>query len=176
MSSCMTSRRRDAPSAVRIAISPLRAVARASSRLATLPQAMSSTSPTAPRSTMSVRPTSPTTTWRYGTSRSLHVSFSGYVCSSCRAMPSSSRCACPTVTPGARRPRPRRKWKRRTDVSSVPNGIGRHTCTLIMRSRSGGRTPMTVCGRPSMETLVPRTPGLPPKRCCQSPFEMMTTS
>ena len=91
MSSCLTSRGRDAPSAVRTAISPLRAVARASSRLATLPQAMSRTSPTAPKSTMSVPPTSPTTTWRYGTSRSLHVSFSGYICSSCRAMPSISR-------------------------------------------------------------------------------------
>ena len=34
--------------------------------------------------------TSPTTISRYGTSRSFHVSFSGYVCSSCRAMPSIS--------------------------------------------------------------------------------------
>ena len=178
MSSCRTSRGRDAPSAVRIAISPLRAVARASSRLATLPQAMSRTSPTAPMSMMSDwAAASPTTTSRYGTSRSFHVSFSGYSCSSWRAIPSISRCACATVTPGARRPRPRRKWKRRTVVSSVPNGTGRHTWTsFIAPSTSGGSTPTMMCGRPSIVTLVPTTEGFSPNRCCQSPCEMMATS
>ena len=55
VSICRTRRQRPAPSAARTAISRCRAVARASSRLAALTQAISSTSPTAPSSTSSMR-------------------------------------------------------------------------------------------------------------------------
>jgi hypothetical protein len=51
---CRSSRRRDAPIADRIASSLCRAAPRTSTRLATLAQAMSSTSDTAPNSTYSV--------------------------------------------------------------------------------------------------------------------------
>ena len=59
VSSCLSRRSRVAPRAVRTAISFERAAARASSRLATLAQAMRSTNPTAPRSTSSAGRTSP---------------------------------------------------------------------------------------------------------------------
>ncbi len=61
VSSCRASRQRPAPIAVRIAISRCRAVARASSRLARLAQAISSTKPTAPMSTSSAGRILPTT-------------------------------------------------------------------------------------------------------------------
>jgi hypothetical protein len=48
MRSCRTTRQRDAPSAMRTAISRERCAERASSRFATFAQAMSSTKPTAP--------------------------------------------------------------------------------------------------------------------------------
>jgi len=60
VSNCRTRRIRLAPRAVRSAISLRRDAARASSRLATLAQAMSSTTPTAPSNTNSARPVSPT--------------------------------------------------------------------------------------------------------------------
>ena len=60
VSSWRTSRPRPAPSAARTAISDSRAAARASSRLATLAQAMSSTKPTAPSRTSTERRMSPT--------------------------------------------------------------------------------------------------------------------
>ncbi len=66
VSSWRTSRSRLAPSAVRTAISFERAAARASNRLATLAQAMSSTNPTAPSSTSSAGRTSPTARWASG--------------------------------------------------------------------------------------------------------------
>ena len=59
VSSWRTSRRREAPSAARIATSRSRVATRASIRLATLAQAISRTSPTAPRKTSSAGRISP---------------------------------------------------------------------------------------------------------------------
>ena len=61
VSICRMSRRRLPPIAVRMAISRSRVVARASSRLATFAQPISSTNPTAPSSTSSAGRTFPTT-------------------------------------------------------------------------------------------------------------------
>ena len=58
---CCSSRPRDAPSALRMASSRLRASARATSRLIAFAQAISSTQPTAASTTSSVAPMSPTT-------------------------------------------------------------------------------------------------------------------
>ena len=55
-SACVTICRRDAPIASRTAVWPRRATARASSRLATLAQAMSSTSPHTPSRICRLRP------------------------------------------------------------------------------------------------------------------------
>ena len=55
------------PSALRSAISRWREAARASMRLATLAQAISSTSPTAPSNSSSLGRVSPTTAWSMGT-------------------------------------------------------------------------------------------------------------
>ena len=61
VSICATSRRRPAPSAVRIAISFCRAAVRASSRFDRLAQTISMTTPTAPASTQSARRIRPLT-------------------------------------------------------------------------------------------------------------------
>ena len=61
VSSCRTSRCHPAPSAVRIATSFCRPLARVSRRFATLAQAISSTSATDPSSTSNARRTLPTT-------------------------------------------------------------------------------------------------------------------
>ena len=73
VSSCRTRRCQPAPSAVRIATSFCRPVARVSSRLATLAQAMSSTSATEPSSTSTARRTSPTTCFGSGTTLIVNV-------------------------------------------------------------------------------------------------------
>ena len=71
---CCSSRPRDAPSALRIASSRLRASARATSRLIALAHAIRSTQPTAASATNSVAPMSPTT--RVLRSNRPHVAFS----------------------------------------------------------------------------------------------------
>ena len=104
VSSCRATRPRVAPSAVRIASSRRRALARASSRLATLAHAMRSTNPTAPSSTRSGVRTSPVRFSRSETAlmpRSL--SSVGYSRARAAAMPSSSACACFSDVPALSR-------------------------------------------------------------------------
>ena len=85
VSSWRTSRIRPAPTAARTTISRPRAEARASSRLATLAQAISSTKATAPSSTNSVCRVSPTTASCSGTTAMpLSALLTGYCCASAR--------------------------------------------------------------------------------------------
>ena len=112
---CRTKRERDAPSAERTAISRSRREARASSRFATLPQAISSTKPTAARRVSNIGRTFFTTSNSSGTTRmrmpdSLCISFS---LRNCSAMRSISACAWGQVTPGFSRPNTLRKVKLR---------------------------------------------------------------
>ena len=88
---------------MRIATSFCRPVARVSSRLATLAQAISSTSATDPSSTSSARRTLPTTCSRSGTTLIVNV-WSRLSLSRIRAaITLTSACACSMVTPGLRR-------------------------------------------------------------------------
>jgi hypothetical protein len=99
-----------APTERRTAISLRRSIARASSRLATLPQAISSTSPVAassspPERTRLSRPPTPSTACVSGKSSTLRPSFSVGYCSSRRfAMVFMACRALSNVTPGCRRP------------------------------------------------------------------------
>ena len=101
-----TIRHRVAPSETRTAISRDRCAARASSRLATFEQAMSSTNATAPISDQNiVRICVPRTRSMNGVDcadMSLLVSWCS--CASCAEMLVSSLRACSSVTPSARRP------------------------------------------------------------------------
>jgi len=107
VSNCPISRARLAPSAVRIAISRSRTVARASNRLATFADAMSSTNATAPRSTSSAERTSPTIASSSGVTRKLMLELvAGFCCSIRRAMAASSPRACSIVAPGFNRASP----------------------------------------------------------------------
>ena len=99
-------RTRVAPSAPRRAISRSRLVARASSRCATLAQAISSRKPTATKSTTSARRACLTTSCCSGMTRT-RISpdwCSGCSARSCRAIPSMSAWACSNVTCGLSRP------------------------------------------------------------------------
>ena len=105
VASWRSSRRFDAPSAPRTAISRSRAVARASSRCATFAHAISRTNPTAMNSARIAGFACFTTSSWSGTTRTRMSPASCTGCSarSCFAMPSSSDCACANVTPGFRR-------------------------------------------------------------------------
>ena len=78
VSNCTPRRRRLAPSEARTASSCCRATARATSRLATLAQAITSTSATAAISTTSERRTGPTTCSCSGTALNVRPPFGGY--------------------------------------------------------------------------------------------------
>ena len=108
VSICRIRRRRPAPTAARTTSSRPRAAARASSRLATLAQAISNTNATAASSTNNVCRVSPTTTSCSGTAAMpLSALLSGYCCARRDAMADISDCACAGDTPGASLPTPR---------------------------------------------------------------------
>ena len=109
--SCLIRRFLPAPSAARIAISRVRAVARASSRFATFTQAISKTNPTAIIMTKSagrivrvIRSCSATTC------APQYLSVSGYCLASEVVITSRAAWACGTVTRGLSRAMLRRKW------------------------------------------------------------------
>ena len=108
VSICRIRRSRPAPTAARTTSSRPRAAARASSRLATLAQAISSTNATAASSTNSVCRVSPTTTSCSGTTA---MPFSPLLSGILLRQPSGdaviSAWACATDAPGASRPTPR---------------------------------------------------------------------
>ncbi len=140
---CWTNRRRPAPSAMRMLISRRRTVARASSKLATLVQAISSTKPTATIIITSVERT-------FATHRS-----SIWV----RRMPrpflycASSRCAiafmlsraCASVTPDLSLPITRNLWLSRAKRSVSEKTSGDQISTVRYKAdSSGGITPTIV--------------------------------
>ena len=105
MLNCRMSLPRLAPIAARMAISRVREVAFASSRFATLAQAISSTSATAPSSSRSVGRTSPTIDSRKGTTAALLPwLLDGYSCSRRPAMAVIWLRASSSETPGLSRP------------------------------------------------------------------------
>ena len=106
-SSCRAISARDAPSAVRTVISRWRAVPRASSRLATLAQAISSTKPTAPSSSQRelVVPRL-RKLLRNGSTLTVQPWFdAGYARAIRAAIAARLALACSTVTPSLSRPR-----------------------------------------------------------------------
>ena len=146
VSSCRTMRPRLAPSAARTASSPVRALARASSRFATLTQQVSRTMPTTPRNMSDVSSTSPPT---YASrSDSSAMPRPAFVCGNSRARPAatvpSSACAASIATPGFSRPTADQMWTPRAR-SGAP-WIGRMPqMSLRPTSRkSWGTTPTTV--------------------------------
>ena len=171
---CRVRRPKPAPSAMRTAVSRARLAARATSRLATLTQAMArriatpanrassagriSRTPSACSATVvKARPATPYS----GNSREI-----------VDATPSISRRAWSTVTPGFIRPTTRRYcWPRAPRVIAFGlrgTQAWRSSGTLasggIQRRKSSGMTPTTVTGRPFISIRRPTMPGSPPYR------------
>ncbi len=180
VSSCLMRRARPAPSAARTASSSCRAVALASSRLATLAHATSSTRPTAPNRTNSGQRTSPSSRSASDAALNVCVAFvSGNAC--CRSEPSRARSSSIAVTPrpGRTTPMTARYSARRPvavaalKVSSYSSGA--YTSTDDGSATPGASTPTTVCGRPATVTMRPSTSGSPPNVRCQKPWASTTT-
>ena len=108
---------RPAPSDARIAISRWRDADRARSMLATLKQAMASSTPTPAKSTSTDVRTWPVSTSRRGVTIRLVFLLNVYVAARRCAMPSISDRAVPIVAPAARRPT---TWMKR------PSSVFRH--------------------------------------------------
>ena len=161
-SSCRISRPRVAPSVTRIAISRSRAVARASNKLATLLQAISSKRKTAASNAYSVVLKLPmrlsTSVW------ATTVNFSGNrprgsaFCRWC-AIASSSAPAASALTPGLRRPI---RWP---SASSALMGIQRLAPKAL---KCTGMMPTRIRGVPRKIKRFPRIFGSPPNSRCQS--------
>ncbi len=168
-------RHASAPRATRTAISFDRAVARASSRLATLAHAMRSTKPTA--AIMMSRTGRMLPTWksrRLCTSTPQPVFDCGYCVSSVAAMRRRSVCTWSLVTLGLSRPITCHEWFPRFFVGSI--------CMVVQaraelgNSKSGGITPMIVFFTPSTRISFPMTSARPANRSCQSRSLRMITS
>ena len=105
VSCCAASRVHAAPRAVRTAISCRRPIDRASSRLPTLAQAISSTKPTAASNSSNGRLVSPTSASRSGSAKYCEPRFcSGYVCANSVDSVSSSDTTAAIDCPGRNRP------------------------------------------------------------------------
>jgi hypothetical protein len=165
--------------AVRSAISRCRAAALASSRLATLAQAISSTKPTAPHSTRSAGRRSPTICSEIGVRRTEKpLSVCGKSFARRWQMASSSALAAAMPMPGRSRPMVTKKRLVRSARMSTGSACGSQASgssakpkacgTSVPRGKAkrGGMTPTTVSGMPLSRILVPRTRGSAPKRRC----------
>ena len=169
-------RARSAPSAARIEISFWRSVPRARSRLATLPQAINSTSATAPAKMSS--------DWRVasGISQSRNVRKrtvqprleSGNCVASCAAIALSSACACSMVVPALSLPITRSRWSPRARVGSGASGTIRSIVGPSHRNDSG-RTPTIVQTAPFNVSVRWSTSGSPPKCRCHNPWVTIAT-
>ncbi len=106
VSNCPKIVARAAPRALRTASSFCRVMPRASSRLATLTQAISSTKPTAPSSSHSIwiRSGGRKSFFSGSTLAPQPLSLFGYTCAICAVTASIFCCACWSVTPGFIRP------------------------------------------------------------------------
>ena len=175
--SCRTSRSRPAPSAARIVNSRWRRAARATSRLATLAQAISSTKLTAPSRMSSSGRVLP-----YSRSCSVATStvasrrnWGRYSFVRSNSAVSSVR-AWAMVTPGASRPTTRTAHAITVLPPPVGSCSGLQNFAPLGKSKLAGSTPTTVTGVPSMTIERPRIPGSPPKRCCHIPWLRITTA
>ena len=158
-----------APRQARSAISRVRALARASSRLATLAQAIRSTVPTAPAGSAAGPRTSPTRVTgerlgdhdRLGILR-LRVRARAAPCARARsrrsARPSRARPA--PAWRRARGGRSRGSTSSRSTVGAVSSGI--HTSARFGKSKSGGITPTIVAGPSAAWMVLPTISGSPP--------------
>ncbi len=177
VASCRTIRPRLAPSAMRVASSRRRPDARASSRLAMLAQAMSSTKVTAPASATSAGRICPVTRSARGWTRNpVRALASGCSISSCAARAVAAPCAWASPVPGARRATVRRKTAPRTGLArSRPSGRQTSASASTTGRNAGGSTPMISCGSPASTTRRPTAAASPPKRRCQRPSLMRAT-
>ena len=182
---CSTRRLRAAPRADRIAISLCLPDVRASTRLATLAQAISRTNPTATSKTKSGVRTSPTISLRYGTTLApiccpltITAYSGGYNFSTSAMTRPASSWAWAGVTP--RLSRPTTVWLYSTPHSCSSAGVkasGTHNSAgpRFQRSPRKGKskpfgiTPITVYGSRSSRIVRPRIFGSAPYRRCQSP-------
>ena len=171
VSSWRTIRRRPAPSADRTASSRSRAVARASSRLATFAQQISSTKPTTPRNSIEVSLRSlPIMVSCIGSSATPRPAL---VCGNSRARPSATaaRSACAAWMADARlhAADDLQRYAPRARGGMLANGRIAH---MLVRPRiwnSFGTTPTTVKGIPSSLIRCPMIDGSRSKRVARSP-------
>jgi hypothetical protein len=141
--SCRNSRRRDAPNACRTVNSWRRAVLRASSRLATFAQAMSSTNPAPPNSSRTIGRISPTIWSRSPITAASTIQVpSPYRARSRLAMPLASALALSRVTPGARRATTCQLCAVRLGVRRC-RSLASHMSVLAGNANEGGITPTT---------------------------------
>ncbi len=145
--SCRTRSAGEAPSATRTAISRARDAARASCRLATLAQAMSSTSPTAPRSTNIARRMPGEVTWSLSGVSARSQSSGKASGRSALIRPASaciSACAVASVTPSLRRALSARNSLPQ-ELASWPgvkaSGVQRSTFRSSIEVNDAGMTP-----------------------------------
>ncbi len=174
VTSCRSRRPRPAPSAERTASSDCRADARASSSEAMFTHVIRSTKATAPISTSSGRRTSPSSASRTGiTVTSVQSRSSTSRSAIRRTMPVISLRAWSMLTPGARRPTTSRKRLQRPrpmpSSGIVDSGIQKSRRSAG-KVKSGGMTPSTVNGWPSIVSARPTIEGSLPKRRCQRPW------
>ena len=162
-------RRRPAPNAVRTAISRRRVVEAARVKFATLRHAINSTSATAPNMSNGTVPAPFVMKACRGSrvARSSGMNMFGNCCRRSASGLVSASSADAVVVPGLNRPRQSRPP---FNGLVLVNGtrIGSHRSAsdapVSGNSKSFGRTPTIVCGRPSIWIDVPSTPGSAWKR------------
>ena len=178
VSTCRTSRPPLAPSAARTASSCWRWQPRASSRLATLAQATSSTSDTAPSRIISgVRVASPITSVT-GCTTTLHFCLNeGYSPLSCRLIVFSSASAWATLVRDASRPNTPAQCGERfaRSVPGTSTAGMKKLCSFNIHAPFG-RTPITVRGTSSRTMVRPTIVASALKRERQSSSVIITTS
>ena len=174
---CRINRPRLAPSAARMAVSALRRVARAKSRLATFEHAISKTSATAPSSSHRVDWTSPKTASVSDSTLPPRPAFvSGNSFSSRCMMASIWVWAVVRVAPGLSRANTSKKFAARdAPASTSVSGSQSSRAAFLVRpadpaaSNDGGITPMIVSRRPSRVSAWPMAEGSPANLRCQKP-------
>lgn len=176
VTACRTSRRRDAPSATRVASSSRRPAAWARKRLTTLAQVTSSTQTTAPNRTSSCVRTRPTRRSRRPSAPSVRGSFVNESSPSAPPITASSAFASASVRPGASRPTTMRD---RHDPSAVTGTSGTQHAPGIALDTVPSSSPMTPTmstrSPPASRICLPTTSGSAPKRPRQSASLRMTT-
>jgi hypothetical protein len=190
VSSCAINRDRFAPIASRIATSRRRFDARASSRFAMLPHAISRTMPTTTISSdesrvtwLPPRPLGSSRAASSDTAVALRPLLSvGNACSRLANTVLRFDRACSGVTPGLSRPNAKRNSPRRVSHQAV---CGTSFCAIgsqaagpppsSVPAKCFGATPMTVYGTRLSVSVLPTTCGSAPRLRCQNPSLMTAT-